>query len=628
MTLFSPDFQEFIPGPQPDPGMQRRLMKHLAKVICDESGFLVEQELRKLLEPLVETERNLVNLDALLKALGINSIQEMQYFAHFMLRRCRVTKGVISRIGSKESAHLVEMNISLEGIVGKNAMDDFDSEGSTRSQSMSPLELDDKSGSSPTKDELSRSSSEFKACVADKSKDKGDKKEGKGEEEPPPIKLLGETSVEILLPPVRSSQEGSSDDDDDDKRRQCALLPENKVGEQELSLEDFKHLPVDCTPKCCSLGGSRDTIEEAIIEVVDDDDLEKLLDDAEEGKDEEEELEGGPSKCSTCGGEPHNHLDCSFYSSDATVLSWADPENPPNKELKLALQKKAEEEEEEEEDEEDVISMSALPSQLEQLVDMGTETEIPEITMMTTETTERELSFVPIPSSPAPVQDGEEEEEEDEEEEEEEAEGEEEEGEGEEDEDTRAQSIDGIAGSVAVPGLEDSEEVKPVEEYGEPVRRFSEIMPAPVTPGENPPTTGDRSSALTTTQETSVPFGKTDSGESESQDTETVESIDSSSNGSDEFMFIEPDEVIEALTEFCKDYNARITVELPSLDEVIDKKLTAFKYPKQTMVMEYWERPVKILTSNSDDLWETMQYCFEQYAGALISKAKAVEACV
>ncbi len=42
-------------------------MRHVAKVICNESGFLVEEELRKLLEPLVETERNLVNLDALLK---------------------------------------------------------------------------------------------------------------------------------------------------------------------------------------------------------------------------------------------------------------------------------------------------------------------------------------------------------------------------------------------------------------------------------------------------------------------------------------------------------------------------------------------------------------------------------
>ncbi len=60
--------------------------------------------------------------------------------------------------------------------------------------------------------------------------------------------------------------------------------------------------------------------------------------------------------------------------------------------------------------------------------------------------------------------------------------------------------------------------------------------------------------------------------------------------------------------------------ELPTLDDLIDRKLNnTFKYPRQQTVLEYWERPVRILNSNSDELWDTIQYCFEQFNDALKS---------
>jgi len=58
--------QEFLPGPRPDPKVQRRLMKHITKVICEQTGFILEEKLRTILSPMINTERNLIHIDAVL----------------------------------------------------------------------------------------------------------------------------------------------------------------------------------------------------------------------------------------------------------------------------------------------------------------------------------------------------------------------------------------------------------------------------------------------------------------------------------------------------------------------------------------------------------------------------------
>lgn len=165
------------------------------------------------------------------------------------------------------------------------------------------------------------------------------------------------------------------------------------------------------------------------------------------------------------------------------------------------------------------------------------------------------------------------------------------------------------------PEEEETNDVPPLtmEDYGQPNRQYSEVLALTITEE-------DANQITETPTVSPQPFGKTDSDSESRASTSLDDSLESSSNGSTEFMYIETDEVIEALTEFCKDYNAKITVVLPTIDEIIDKKLTAFKYPSPANVHEYWEMPVQALSGHSDDVWDVMQYCFEQLGDSLISK--------
>ncbi|CAL8111767.1 unnamed protein product [Orchesella dallaii] len=502
LVLLASESIEFIPGPEPDPVIQRRLMKHVAKVICDESGFIVEDELRRLLEPLKETERNLVNLDALLKALGIKTVSEMQYLAHFLLKRCRVTKGIISRIGSQDSAHLTEMNVSLDGILGKNAMDDLESLSgsmSTKSKTPSPIMTAMNDNIMSDEDELTGDSLEFKECECSG---------GDGEEED---LETGGLPLEVLHPPQEQRKSSGKDDD-------CiCLIPElEDFDNQKTSLPDFTHQPVQCSPKCCSPEESEeDLIGEVIVTVEDDQELEEML---EAGEDEE--AEEAHSKCSTCGGEPHDHQDCSFISNAATVLSWADPGDPPNQQLK-ELQQKLQEE--------------AL-AETEPVVDQRISVYVPKVespSLQPSEVAFIDESFVSIIKSMIPndYRDSEAS------------------IEFEGSEYALSKKDASIEVRTSIPHQEArASETKPtepeddVEILGEPVRIFDEIM--------QPDNSRKSSSAVAVPQE-----------EDEDEiETVSILSLDSSSNGSEEFMYIEPAEVIDALTEFCKDYNAKITV--------------------------------------------------------------------
>ena len=92
------DSNDFLPGPDPDPAIQRSLMKHITQLICDQTGFIIEEKLKGILAPLIEAERTLIHVDAVLQALGINNIEEMQVLARYMLRRCTAVKGIMSKV--------------------------------------------------------------------------------------------------------------------------------------------------------------------------------------------------------------------------------------------------------------------------------------------------------------------------------------------------------------------------------------------------------------------------------------------------------------------------------------------------------------------------------------------------
>lgn len=73
--------------------IEQKLLKTIFRAIADNSGFLIEGKLKDLLQPYAETERTLVNLDAVFNALGIFRSDEIdyikQYFVEYiMCKKC------------------------------------------------------------------------------------------------------------------------------------------------------------------------------------------------------------------------------------------------------------------------------------------------------------------------------------------------------------------------------------------------------------------------------------------------------------------------------------------------------------------------------------------------------------
>lgn len=71
--------------------MEQKLMRIIFRAIADNSGFLIESKLKHLLMPYTQTERTLVNLDAVFSALGINRSQEIEYIKSYFVpfTRCK-----------------------------------------------------------------------------------------------------------------------------------------------------------------------------------------------------------------------------------------------------------------------------------------------------------------------------------------------------------------------------------------------------------------------------------------------------------------------------------------------------------------------------------------------------------
>ncbi|KAK7091693.1 dynein regulatory complex protein 1-like [Littorina saxatilis] len=66
-------------------------IKQILELLCDESGFLVESKLNKLLQPLEKDERSLMKLDAIFTALGVETEEDIHkvstYFMHLRERQ-------------------------------------------------------------------------------------------------------------------------------------------------------------------------------------------------------------------------------------------------------------------------------------------------------------------------------------------------------------------------------------------------------------------------------------------------------------------------------------------------------------------------------------------------------------
>ncbi|KAJ3238887.1 hypothetical protein HDU78_003297 [Chytriomyces hyalinus] len=64
-----------------------KTMKRMLELLCNEAGFLVEEKLQKLLAPLHRDEQSLMKLDSIFKALGVETVEDIEKLTSFFVAR-------------------------------------------------------------------------------------------------------------------------------------------------------------------------------------------------------------------------------------------------------------------------------------------------------------------------------------------------------------------------------------------------------------------------------------------------------------------------------------------------------------------------------------------------------------
>lgn len=95
------------------------VIKSILELLCDESGFLVESKLNKLLAPLEKDERSLMKLDAIFSALGIDTEEDVHILASYFMH----VKGKKQAQPDEE-----EVDEKSETEMSGDMMDDIDAE--------------------------------------------------------------------------------------------------------------------------------------------------------------------------------------------------------------------------------------------------------------------------------------------------------------------------------------------------------------------------------------------------------------------------------------------------------------------------------------------------------------------
>ncbi|XP_067840470.1 dynein regulatory complex protein 1 [Heptranchias perlo] len=72
-------------------------VKTLLQVLCDESGFLIESKLLKILAPLKQDEQSLIKLDAIFAALGIENEDDIIKLTEFFIKNCKKSKSELDK---------------------------------------------------------------------------------------------------------------------------------------------------------------------------------------------------------------------------------------------------------------------------------------------------------------------------------------------------------------------------------------------------------------------------------------------------------------------------------------------------------------------------------------------------
>lgn len=96
---------------RPDVSLSIGTVKQVLELLCDETGFLVEEKLNKLLQPLQNEERSLIKLDAIFKALNIESEEDINKLSTFF--KLHQTKGAESKETSSEEREVSSTNTGV-----------------------------------------------------------------------------------------------------------------------------------------------------------------------------------------------------------------------------------------------------------------------------------------------------------------------------------------------------------------------------------------------------------------------------------------------------------------------------------------------------------------------------------
>jgi dynein regulatory complex protein 1 len=79
------DLKESLASKFQDHKNNSKTMKLTLELLCNEAGFLVEDKLQKLLEPLHRDEQSLMRLDSIFKALGVETVEDIERLtSHFV----------------------------------------------------------------------------------------------------------------------------------------------------------------------------------------------------------------------------------------------------------------------------------------------------------------------------------------------------------------------------------------------------------------------------------------------------------------------------------------------------------------------------------------------------------------
>lgn len=65
--------------------LNKNALRNIVMLICDEAGFLLEQKLVNLIEPLEKNEKSMVKLDSIFKALGVETESDVKLLAQYFI---------------------------------------------------------------------------------------------------------------------------------------------------------------------------------------------------------------------------------------------------------------------------------------------------------------------------------------------------------------------------------------------------------------------------------------------------------------------------------------------------------------------------------------------------------------